>query len=100
LFDSGRVGHLTANSPFLAGVLIPEHYCGGKSNVGKNTSRIPGDEFGIGIVGMSCLANSGSAAIQSTRVRRRLAAAVDSSASLPSTQESTQGSSKNFYPYF
>ncbi|KAM0885067.1 hypothetical protein ACQ4PT_030586 [Festuca glaucescens] len=90
LFDSGRVGHLTANSPFLAGVLIPEHYCGGKSNVGKNTIGTPGDEFGIGTVGRSSLANSGSPAIQSTRVRRRLDTAVESSASLPSTQESTQ----------
>ncbi|XP_051188063.1 uncharacterized protein [Lolium perenne] len=90
LFDSGRVGHLTANSPFLAGVLIPEHYCGGKSNVGKRTSGTPGDEFSIGIVGRSSLANSGSPAIQSTRVRRRLDTAVDSSASLPTTQESTQ----------
>uniref|UniRef100_A0ACD5Y194 Uncharacterized protein n=3 Tax=Avena sativa TaxID=4498 RepID=A0ACD5Y194_AVESA len=89
LFDSGRVGHLAANSPFLAGVLIPEHHCGGKSTVGKYTSGTPGDEFGIGI-GRSSLANSGSPAIQSTRVRRRLDTAVESSASLPSTQESVR----------
>uniref|UniRef100_A0ACD5YHC6 Uncharacterized protein n=1 Tax=Avena sativa TaxID=4498 RepID=A0ACD5YHC6_AVESA len=90
LFDSGRVGHLAANSPFLAGVLIPEHHCGGKSTVGKYKSGTPGDEFGIGIVGRSSLANSGSPAIQSTRVRRRLDTAVESSASLPSTQESVR----------
>lgn len=88
LFDSGRVGHLAANSPFLAGVLIPEHYSGGKSNVGRYASGAAGDEFGIGIVGRSSLANSGSPAVQSTRVRRRLDTAVEPSASLPSTQES------------
>lgn len=90
LFDSGRVGPLTANSPFLAGVLIPEHYCMEKSNVGRYTSGTAGDDFGIGIVGRSSLANSGSPAIQSTRVRRRLDTAVESCASLPSTQESVQ----------
>ncbi|CAM0951671.1 unnamed protein product [Alopecurus aequalis] len=90
LFDSGRVGHLTANSPFLAGVLIPEHYSAGKSNVGRYASGTAGDEFGIGIVGRSTLAKSGSPAVQSTRVRRRLDTAVDSSASLPSTQDSVR----------
>lgn len=36
-------------------------------------------------------ATRGSHAIQSTRVRRRLDTAIESSASLPSTQESIQG---------
>lgn len=90
LLDNGRVGHLTANSPFLAGVLIPEHYCGGKNNVGRCMSGTGGDKFDIGVGGRSCLANGGTHAIQSTRVRRRLDTAIESSASLPSTQESIQ----------
>ncbi|XBH92527.1 hypothetical protein VPH35_083630 [Triticum aestivum] len=96
LFDSGRVGHLAANSPFLAGVLIPEHYGGAKSNVGRYTSGTAGDEFGIGIVGGSSLAHIGSPAMQSTMVRRRLDTAIESSASLPSTQESVQGEEAEF----
>ncbi|XP_037441790.1 uncharacterized protein LOC119310026 isoform X1 [Triticum dicoccoides] len=96
LFDSGRVGHLAANSPFLAGVLIPEHYGGAKSNVGRYTSGTAGTEFGIGIVGRSSLADIGSPATQSTTVRRRLDTAVESSASLPSTQESVQDEEAEF----
>uniref|UniRef100_M8CS93 Remorin C-terminal domain-containing protein n=1 Tax=Aegilops tauschii TaxID=37682 RepID=M8CS93_AEGTA len=96
LFDSGRVGHLAANSPFLAGVLIPEHYGGAKSNVGRYTSGTAGAEFGIGIVGRSSLADIGSPATQSTTVRRRLDTAVESSASLPSTQESVQDEEAEF----
>ncbi|KAM3257898.1 hypothetical protein ACQJBY_049928 [Aegilops geniculata] len=96
LFDSGRVGHLAANSPFLAGVLIPEHYGGAKSNVGRYTSGAAGDEFGIGIVGRSSLAAIGSPAIQSTAVRRRLDTAIESSVSLPSTRESVQDEEAEF----
>ncbi|XP_044949016.1 uncharacterized protein LOC123398630 isoform X1 [Hordeum vulgare subsp. vulgare] len=96
LFDSGRVGHLAANSPFLAGVLIPEHYGGAKSNVRRYTSGTAGDEFGIGIVGRSSLAAIGSPAIPSTTVRRRLDTAIESSVSLPSTRESVQGEEAEF----
>uniref|UniRef100_A0A0E0ESY5 Remorin C-terminal domain-containing protein n=1 Tax=Oryza meridionalis TaxID=40149 RepID=A0A0E0ESY5_9ORYZ len=59
LLDNGRIGHLTANSPFLAGVLIPEHYCGEKDNIGRYMSRTAGEEASIGIGGKSCLANGG-----------------------------------------
>uniref|UniRef100_A0A0E0QSC0 Remorin C-terminal domain-containing protein n=1 Tax=Oryza rufipogon TaxID=4529 RepID=A0A0E0QSC0_ORYRU len=90
LLDNGRVGHLTANSPFLAGVLIPEHYCGEKDNIGRYMSRTAGEEASIGIGGKSCLANGGSHATQYNRVRRRLDTAIESSPSLPSTQASVQ----------
>ncbi|KAL6656127.1 hypothetical protein ACP70R_006953 [Stipagrostis hirtigluma subsp. patula] len=90
LLDGGRVGHIAANSPFLAGVLMPEHVCGGKNTNGIYPSRAAGDERGIGGGGRFCPANSGSQAIRSTRVRRRLDTAVESSVSLPSTQESVQ----------
>ncbi|KAL6846262.1 hypothetical protein ACP4OV_023710 [Aristida adscensionis] len=88
--DSGRVGHVTANSPFLAGVLMPEQVCGGKSANGMYPNRAAGDEMGIGSGGRIFPTNGGSHAIRSTRVRRRLDIAVESSASLPSTQESIQ----------
>ncbi|XP_062199112.1 uncharacterized protein LOC133901686 [Phragmites australis] len=90
LLDSGRAGHITANSPFLAGVLMPDHICGGKNTNGMYPGRPAGDEFGIGSGGRFCLANGGPHAIRSTRVRQRLDTAVESSASLPSTQESIQ----------
>jgi hypothetical protein len=81
LLDSGRVRQFTANSPFVAGVLMPEHVCGGKSTNGSYPSS--GGRF--------YPANGGSQAIQLTRVHRRLDIAAESSASLPSTQESIQG---------
>ncbi|TVU09801.1 hypothetical protein EJB05_43297 [Eragrostis curvula] len=88
LLDSGRVGPFTANSPFVAGVLIPEHVCGGKSTNGTYPSRVAADEISVGSGGRFRPANCGSNAIRSTRVRRRLDIAAESSASLPSTQES------------
>ncbi|XP_062193681.1 uncharacterized protein LOC133897125 isoform X2 [Phragmites australis] len=90
LLDSGKVRPFTSNSPFLAGVLIPEHVCGEKNTNGTYPGRAAGDEIGIGNGGRFCLVNGGSHAIRSTRVRRRLDTAVESSASLPSTQESIQ----------
>uniref|UniRef100_A0A0D9XEG5 Remorin C-terminal domain-containing protein n=1 Tax=Leersia perrieri TaxID=77586 RepID=A0A0D9XEG5_9ORYZ len=90
LLDNGKVGHLTTNSPFLAGVLLPEHYCGDKDNVGRYKSKTAGEEVSIGVGGRSCIANGGSHATQSNRVRQRLDTAIESSQSLPRTQESVQ----------
>ncbi|KAG8049978.1 hypothetical protein GUJ93_ZPchr0009g2472 [Zizania palustris] len=53
-------------------------------------SKAAGGEVGIGIGGRSCVANGGSHATQSNRVRRRLDTAIESSISLPSTQESVE----------
>ncbi|KAF0898704.1 hypothetical protein E2562_009319 [Oryza meyeriana var. granulata] len=90
LLENGRVGHLTTNSPFLAGVLIPEqHYCTEKNNGGRYMSRTACEEVSMGTGGRSCL-NGGSHATQSNRVRRRLDTAFESSNSLPSTQESVE----------
>ncbi|KAK3133513.1 hypothetical protein QOZ80_6AG0537490 [Eleusine coracana subsp. coracana] len=90
LLDSGRVGQFAANSPFVAGVLMPEHVCGGKYTTVKYPSRAAVNEIDVGSGGRFYPANGGSHAIQSTRVRRRLDIAAESSASLPSTQESIQ----------
>jgi hypothetical protein len=81
LLDSGRVRQFTANSPFVAGVLMPEHVCGGKNTNGTYASS--GGRF--------YPANGVSHAIRSTRVRPQLNIAAESSASLPSTQESIKG---------
>ncbi|KAK8459928.1 hypothetical protein SEVIR_2G239600v4 [Setaria viridis] len=91
LLDSGRAGPITSNSPFMAGVLMPEHVCGGKNANGMYLGRPAGDETAIGSSVRFCAPNGVSHAIRSSRVRRRLDAAVESSASLPSTQESIQG---------
>ncbi|KAG6522064.1 hypothetical protein ZIOFF_019198 [Zingiber officinale] len=45
-FDSGRVGNFAANSPFLAGVLIPERGFSGNGGRGRGNCR-----GGIGLVG-------------------------------------------------
>ncbi|CAN6167195.1 unnamed protein product, partial [Urochloa humidicola] len=91
LLDSGRARPITSNSPFVAGVLMPEHVCGEKNANGTYSGRPAGDETAIGSSVRFYPANGGSHAIRSSRVRRRLDAAVESSASLPSTQESIQG---------
>ncbi|RCV11964.1 hypothetical protein SETIT_2G229400v2 [Setaria italica] len=91
LLDSGRAGPITSNSPFMAGVLMPEHVCGGKNANGMYLGRPAGDETAIGSSVRFCAPNGVSHAIRSSRVRRQLDAAVESSASLPSTQESIQG---------
>lgn len=96
LLDSGRAGPITSNSPFMAGVLMPEHVCGGKNANGTYLGRPAGDETAIGSSVRFCPPNGGSHAVRSSRVRRRVDAAVESCASLPSTQESIQGIYKLF----
>ncbi|XP_066399536.1 uncharacterized protein [Miscanthus floridulus] len=90
LLDSGRAGPVTGNSPFAAGVLMPEHVCGGKNTNGTYSGRPIGDEINIGRGVKICPLNGGSHPIRTSRVCRRLDSAVESSASLPSTQESIQ----------
>ncbi|KAJ1289941.1 hypothetical protein BS78_02G203800 [Paspalum vaginatum] len=90
LLDSGRAGPITANSPFVAGVLMPEHVCRGKNTNEMYSGRSTGDDICIGSGVRFCPPNGGSHAIRSSRVRRQLDAAVESSTSLPSTQESIQ----------
>lgn len=86
LLDSGKVKQFTTNSPFVAGVLMPEHVCGGKNTNGAYPTRAVADEISVGSGGRFYPANGGSHAIRSTKVRRRLDVAAESSASLPSTK--------------
>ncbi|KAL5658419.1 hypothetical protein ACJX0J_031582, partial [Zea mays] len=90
LLDNGRAGPITANSPFAAGVLMPEHVCEGKSTNGTYSSRPIGNEINIGRGVKICPLNGGSHPVRTSRVRQRLDYAVESSVSLPSTQESVQ----------
>ncbi|ONM22302.1 hypothetical protein Zm00014a_025255 [Zea mays] len=90
LLDSERVGPITSNSHFSAGVLMPGHVCGGKNTNGAYSGRPIGDEINIGEGVRICPLNGGSHPIRTPRVRKRLDSAVESSASLPSTQESIQ----------
>ncbi|ONM22311.1 Remorin family protein [Zea mays] len=48
LLDSERVGPITSNSHFSAGVLMPGHVCGGKNTNGAYSGRPIGDEINIG----------------------------------------------------
>lgn len=70
---------------------MPEHVCGGKNANGTYSGRPAGDETTVGSNVRFCPPNGGSHAIRSSRVRRRLDAAIESSSSLPSTRESIQG---------
>ncbi|XP_015648885.1 probable GPI-anchored adhesin-like protein PGA55 isoform X2 [Oryza sativa Japonica Group] len=90
LLDTGRVGNLTANSPFLAGVLLPEHVCVSSSHAGRDLSGASGEDKSNGMGGRSGEANGAHPAVWSTRVCQRMDSAVQSSPSLPTSQESVQ----------
>uniref|UniRef100_A0A0E0LVU1 Remorin C-terminal domain-containing protein n=1 Tax=Oryza punctata TaxID=4537 RepID=A0A0E0LVU1_ORYPU len=92
LLDTGRVGNLTANSPFLAGVLLPEHVCASSSHAGKDLSGASGEDKSNGMGVRSGGANGAHPAVWSTRVCQQLDSAVQSSQSLPTSQESIQAS--------
>ncbi|KAG8047507.1 hypothetical protein GUJ93_ZPchr0008g13687 [Zizania palustris] len=90
LLETARAGNLTANSPFLAGVLLPEHVCGSSSHTGRVLSGVPGEDSRNGLGGRSGVANGGNPSIWSTTVCQQLDSTVRSSQSLPTSQESTQ----------
>ncbi|KAL5223264.1 hypothetical protein ABZP36_027977 [Zizania latifolia] len=90
LLETGRAGNLTANSPFLAGVLLPEHVCGSSSHTGRVLSGVSGEDSSNGLGGRSSVANGGSPSMWSTTVCQQLDSTVRSSQSLPTSQESTQ----------
>ncbi|KAL5231585.1 hypothetical protein ABZP36_030361 [Zizania latifolia] len=90
LLDTGRVGNLTANSPFLAGVVLPGHVCAGSSHTGRVLSGTSCEDSSNGLGGRSGGANDGNPTVWSTTVCQQLDSAVRSSKSLPTCQESTQ----------
>ena len=84
LLDSSRVGGQAVHSPFLPGVLLPEHVSGDdiRGASGEDSSNCSG--------GRSGPANGGHPAVWSTRDRRLLESSLQSQ-SLPTSQEYTQG---------
>jgi len=89
--DNARVGNLTVNAPYLAGVLLPEHVCGGVMDLGRDLSGASSDDSSNGRGGRPDHMNGRHPAMQSTRVSRQLGSAVESYQSLPTSLESIQG---------
>jgi hypothetical protein len=86
--DNGRVGNITANSPFLAtGVLLPEHVCGGGIHDGKDLSEASGEDSSNGRGGWYAQSNNGRLVMQSTRTSQQL----ESYQSLATSHEFIQG---------
>ncbi|KAJ1268822.1 hypothetical protein BS78_07G163400 [Paspalum vaginatum] len=89
--DRGRVGNRTANSPYLAGVLLPEHVCGGVTDSGRDLSGASGEDSSNGRGGRSGgQMNGRCSAMWSTRVSQQFGSAVESYLSLPTSLESIQ----------
>lgn len=89
LFDSSGLGNQAVHSPFLSGVLLPEHVCGGSSNAGDDIRGASGEDSSNGRGGRSRPANGGHPAVWSTRDRHLLDSSLQS-LSLPTSQEYTQ----------
>ncbi|XP_074582426.1 uncharacterized protein LOC141838759 [Curcuma longa] len=96
-FDSGRVGNFTAASPFLAGVLMPEHSFlgndgivrgGASANVG-GIGRVDGSVSGGSSVGDKPRSADGEPyTVRSASTRRCSDSVMESSSSLPCSQDS------------
>uniref|UniRef100_K3YGR4 Remorin C-terminal domain-containing protein n=1 Tax=Setaria italica TaxID=4555 RepID=K3YGR4_SETIT len=86
--ESGRVGNLTVNSPYLAGVLLPEHVCAGVMDSGRDLSGASGEDSSNGRGGRSGQTNGRYPAMQSTRASQQFGSATESYQSLPTSHES------------
>ncbi|CAO2191773.1 unnamed protein product [Urochloa humidicola] len=87
--ESNRVRNLS-NSPYLAGVLLPEHVCGAVMDSGRDLSEASGEDSSNGRGGRSHQTNGRYPAIQSTRVSQQFGSATESYQSLPTSHESIQ----------
>lgn len=85
--DNGGVGKATVNSPFLAGVLLPEHVCGANTHNGKDLSEALGEASNNGQGCRYGQTHDGHPAMHFTRISRQF----ESYQSLPASHESTQG---------
>ncbi|KAK3123646.1 hypothetical protein QOZ80_8AG0634070 [Eleusine coracana subsp. coracana] len=84
--DNGGVGNVTANSPILTGVLLPEHVCGGSTHNGKDLSKASSETSSNGQGCRYAQTNDGHRAMHFTRISRQ----YESYQSLPTSHESTQ----------
>ena len=88
--ESGRVGNLTVNSPYLAGVLLPEHVCGGIMDP-VDLGAASGEDCSNGRGGRFGQTNGQYPAVRSTRVSQQFGSATESYQSLRTSYESIQG---------
>ncbi|WOL20016.1 hypothetical protein Cni_G28818 [Canna indica] len=94
-FDSGRVGNFVGNSPFLAGVLMPERgFCtngsigrGGGGSGGGGTRRVVGVGVGIGECGKGNLHDGDNYIVRSASIHGWSDTLIESSSSVPSSQD-------------
>ncbi|XP_074575510.1 uncharacterized protein LOC141831961 isoform X1 [Curcuma longa] len=95
-FDSGRVGNFTAASPFLAGVLMPEHSFSGHDgcvrvgsvNIG-GIGRVDGSvSGGSSLSGKARSADEEPYIVRSASTRRCSDSVMESSSSVPCSQDS------------
>ena len=89
--ESGRVGNLTVNSPYLAGVLLPEHVCGGIMDPGRDLGAASGQDSSNGRGARFGQTNGQYPAVRSTRVSQQFGSATESYQSLRTSYESIQG---------
>lgn len=97
-FDSGRVGNFTAASPFLAGVLMPEHSFLGNDGSGRGGAsanmggigRVDGSVSGGSSVGGKARSADGEPyTVRSASTRRCSDSVMESTSSLPCSQGTT-----------
>uniref|UniRef100_A0ACD5ZWH4 Uncharacterized protein n=2 Tax=Avena sativa TaxID=4498 RepID=A0ACD5ZWH4_AVESA len=86
LLGSSGVGDQAVHSPFLSGVVLPEHVCGGSSNDIRGAS---GEDSSNGRGGRSGLASAAHPAVWSMRDRHLFDSSLHSR-SLSTSQEYTQ----------
>uniref|UniRef100_A0ACD5Y7A0 Uncharacterized protein n=2 Tax=Avena sativa TaxID=4498 RepID=A0ACD5Y7A0_AVESA len=89
LLDSSRVGNQAVHSPFLSGVVLPEHVYGGSSNAGDDIRGASREDNNNGHGGRSCVANGGHPAVSSMRDRHLFDSSLHSQ-SLSTSQKYTQ----------
>ncbi|KAM0874524.1 hypothetical protein ACQ4PT_037361 [Festuca glaucescens] len=89
LLHSSGVGNQAVHSPFLPGVLLPEHVSGGSSNSGDDRRGASGEDSSNGRGGRSCPVIGGHPSGWYMRDRHLLGSSLQSQ-SLPTSQEYTQ----------
>lgn len=90
--DNGRVGNLTVNAHYMAGMLLPEHICGGVMDWERDASGASGEDSSNGRGGCSPgQMNGRHPAMQPTRVSQQHGSAMESYQSLHASLQSIQG---------
>jgi hypothetical protein len=79
------------NSPYLAGVLLPEHVCGGIMDTRRDLGAASGEDSSNGRGGRFGQTNGLYPAMRSTTVSQQFGSATESFQSLPTSYESIHG---------